>query len=183
MNPPIKKENEKKNYIKKIFNLINIPLGLFRKAMRKIKEHHNSNPNISVINSFWMVIYKTCARTVVKSEYQGRGIGRKLYHFHDECLRTQWFFWHHITKVENKMMLSLDESFGVIQVGSDGKFIHGFSPTRKELKIFNPIAFLLLRMFYVEKYRRIYHSENARAKVNGSAPSFFINSLILFHPS
>jgi hypothetical protein len=91
--------------------------------------------------------------TVVKSEYQRRGIGRNLYKIHDKYLKNQWFFWHHVTKVKNKAMLKLDESSGVINVGSDGKYSHGFRPVRDELKIFNPIAYILL-MFYVARIKR-----------------------------
>lgn len=91
--------------------------------------------------------------TVVKSEYQRRGIGRKLYQVHDEYLKSRWFFWHHVTKIENMAMLQLDENFGVIRVGDDGKFVHGFKPNKDKLKIFNPIAYMLLKLFYVEKYR------------------------------
>jgi Ser/Thr protein kinase RdoA (MazF antagonist) len=91
--------------------------------------------------------------TVVKTEYQGRGIGQNLYRTQSEGVKNRWFFWHYATKIENKAMLKVDENYGVILVGNDGRFVHGFLPTRDELKIFNPIAYVLLRLFYVEKYR------------------------------
>ena len=97
---------------------------------------------------------------VVKSEYQGRGIGQKLTDFHTMFTKNMWCFWIEITRIENKAMLRiLENDDEVVFVGKDDRFVYGFSPNRSELKIFNPFIHLLLRLFKVEtpRIKKIYN--------------------------
>jgi hypothetical protein len=94
---------------------------------------------------------------VVSHEYQGKRIGSKLTQIETEYLKKKWGFRHNINKIENLQIIKINKKIGVKIVGNDNKLIHSFHPTRSELGIFNPIAFIILRLRYIEypKLRRI----------------------------
>jgi GNAT superfamily N-acetyltransferase len=90
---------------------------------------------------------------VVHSNYQGKGIGKRLSEIQIEYTKRMWYFWHSIIKVGNERMVHINKKYGFVLVGKDDRYYHMFAPTRGELRIFSPIVFVLLRLYYIERYR------------------------------
>ena len=105
---------------------------------------------------------------VVKSEYQKKGIGQKLQKIQINYLKKWWSFWVSIVKIENERQLHINKKSGFIILGKDDRFFYGFRPTRDELKIFNPLVYIYLRLKYIEKHRIKKMLKCARARIKSS---------------
>jgi hypothetical protein len=88
--------------------------------------------------------------TVVKADYQGKGIGSKLEELQSNYHKNKWHIWDSVMRLGNQGILKVVKKNGYIVVGKDDQFHYAFYPTNTVLKIFTPIIYVFYRLYKIE---------------------------------